>query len=40
MKLEQSFEVTAPLERVWEALIDVETGRPLPARGRGHRPQR
>jgi carbon monoxide dehydrogenase subunit G len=24
MKLEQSFEVTAPLERVWEALIDVE----------------
>jgi carbon monoxide dehydrogenase subunit G len=24
MKLEQSFEVTAPLQRVWEALIDVE----------------
>jgi carbon monoxide dehydrogenase subunit G len=24
MKLEQSFEVSAPLERVWEALIDVE----------------
>ncbi|HWE15022.1 MAG TPA: SRPBCC family protein [Solirubrobacteraceae bacterium] len=24
MKLEQSFEVTAPLERVWEALVDVE----------------
>ncbi len=24
MKLEQSFEVTAPLERVWDALIDVE----------------
>jgi carbon monoxide dehydrogenase subunit G len=24
MKLEQSFEVDAPLERVWEALIDVE----------------
>jgi uncharacterized protein len=24
MKLEQSFEVQAPLERVWEALIDVE----------------
>ena len=24
MKLEQSFEVKAPLERVWEALIDVE----------------
>ncbi|MGH2927438.1 MAG: SRPBCC family protein, partial [Solirubrobacteraceae bacterium] len=24
MKLEQSFEVTAPLERVWVALIDVE----------------
>jgi uncharacterized protein len=24
MKLEQSFEVGAPLERVWEALIDVE----------------
>ncbi len=24
MKLEQSFEVAAPLERVWEALIDVE----------------
>ena len=24
MKLEQSFEVNAPLQRVWEALIDVE----------------
>ncbi len=24
MKLEQSFEVAAPLDRVWEALIDVE----------------
>ncbi len=24
MKLEQSFEVAAPLEVVWEALIDVE----------------
>src|SRR2546423_11940372 len=24
MKLEQSFEVSAPLERVWQALIDVE----------------
>ncbi len=24
MRLEQSFEVSAPLERVWEALIDVE----------------
>src|ERR1700733_2712689 len=24
MKLEQTFEVAAPLERVWEALIDVE----------------
>ena len=24
MKLEQSFEVAAPVERVWEALIDVE----------------
>ena len=24
MKLEQSFDVAAPLERVWEALIDVE----------------
>ena len=24
MKLEQSFEVTAPLERVWNALVDVE----------------
>ena len=24
MKLEQSFEVTAPLDRVWETLIDVE----------------
>ncbi len=24
MKLEQSFEVAAPLERVWEALIDVK----------------
>ena len=24
MKLEQAFEVAAPLERVWEALIDVE----------------
>ncbi|MFZ0090583.1 MAG: SRPBCC family protein, partial [Solirubrobacteraceae bacterium] len=24
MKLEQSFEVTAPLDRVWDALIDVQ----------------
>jgi carbon monoxide dehydrogenase subunit G len=24
MKLEQSFEVRAPLERVWETLVDVE----------------
>ena len=24
MKLEQAFEVAAPLERVWQALIDVE----------------
>ena len=24
MKLEQSFEVAAPIERVWETLIDVE----------------
>ena len=24
MKMEQSFEVTAPIERVWKALIDVE----------------
>ena len=24
MKLEQSFEVAAPIERVWKALIDVE----------------
>ena len=24
MKLEQSFEVAAPLERVWQTLIDVE----------------
>ena len=24
MKLEQSFEVDAPLERVWQTLIDVE----------------
>ena len=24
MKLEQSFEVAAPLERVWEALVDVQ----------------
>ncbi len=24
MKLEQSFDVAAPLERVWEALVDVE----------------
>src|SRR5437588_8856007 len=24
MKLEQSFEVNAPIERVWDALIDVE----------------
>ena len=24
MKLEQSFEVSAPIERVWKALIDVE----------------
>ena len=40
MKLEQSFEVAAPLELVWEALIDVERVAPcLPGRG-GHRPQR
>ena len=24
MKLEQTFEVQAPLERVWEALLDLE----------------
>ncbi|MGZ4226328.1 MAG: CoxG family protein, partial [Solirubrobacteraceae bacterium] len=24
MKLEQSFEVSAPVEQVWRALIDVE----------------
>ena len=24
MKLEQSFEVSAPIERVWQALVDVE----------------
>ena len=24
MKLEQSFEVAAPAEKVWQALIDVE----------------
>ena len=24
MKLEHSFQVAAPLDRVWEALIDVE----------------
>ena len=24
MKLEQSFEVEAPLEQVWQALVDVE----------------
>jgi carbon monoxide dehydrogenase subunit G len=29
MKLEQSFEVTAPVERVWRALIDVEHFAPL-----------
>ena len=28
MKLEQSFEVQAPLERVWDALIDVESVAP------------
>jgi carbon monoxide dehydrogenase subunit G len=28
MKLEQSFEVAAPLERVWEALTDVERAAP------------
>ncbi len=33
MKLEQSFEVAAPLERVWQALIDVERVAPcLPGR--------
>ena len=32
MKLDQSFEVKAPLDEVWLALIDVE-GRPVPARG-------
>jgi hypothetical protein len=39
MKLEQSFEVDAPLERVWEALIDVVTDFTLTGRlarfGRG-----
>ena len=38
MKLEQSFEVAAPLERVWDALIDVEPRGALPAR-RGDRPR-
>jgi carbon monoxide dehydrogenase subunit G len=34
MKLEQSFEVAAPLERVWQALIDVEHVAPcLPGAG-------
>ena len=40
MKLEQSFEVSAPMEQVWKALIDVERVAPcLPGRG-GHRAQR
>ena len=40
MKLEQSFEVAAPLEQVWQTLIDVEHVAPcLPGRRR-HRPQR
>src|SRR4029453_1369954 len=28
MKLEQTFEVQAPLEQVWEALLDLERGAP------------
>ena len=40
MKLEQSFEVSAPIEQVWKALIDVEHVAPcLPGRG-DHRAQR
>jgi carbon monoxide dehydrogenase subunit G len=40
MKLEQSFEVQAPLQRVWEALIDVERVAPcLPGAAiTGHNP--
>ena len=35
MKLEQSFEVAAPIDRVWGALIDVERVAPcLPGRER------
>ena len=34
MKLEQSFDVAAPIEQVWQALIDVERVAPVPARRR------
>src|SRR5215207_189202 len=38
MKLEQSFEVGAPLEQVWEALIDLERVAPcLPGAAITHR---
>ena len=37
MKLEQSFEVAAPLEQVWAALIDVRARGAVPARRRDHR---
>ena len=40
MKLEQTFKVEAPIEKVWEALIDVERVAPcLPGRG-DHRVRR
>ena len=40
MKLEQSFEVDAPLERVWQTLIDVAARCPVPARRGRDRTQR
>ena len=40
MQLAQSFEVAAPIDRVWRALIDIEQVAPLSAGSRGHRPQR
>ena len=39
MKLEQTFEVAAPLERVWEALIDVHAWRPACPARRSTRPR-
>ena len=40
MKLEQSFEVAAPLERVWRDADRRRARCPVPAGRRGHRPQR